>query len=69
MVQPARLSGRSVQKQNRSYRITRYYYGGAPARSRATTSPPDAQLIDGITFAKKITQHSTPLTLVGGGTR
>ena len=36
MVQPARLSGRSVQKQNRSYRITRY--GGAPARSRATTS-------------------------------
>ena len=37
MVQPpARLSGRSVQKQNRSYPITRY--GGAPARSRATTS-------------------------------
>lgn len=33
------------------------------------TSPTDAQLIDGIPFAKKIAQHSTPLTLVGGGTR
>ena len=50
----ARLSGRSVQKQNRSYRITRYYYGGAPARSRATTSPPDAQRTMGSADRKSV---------------